>query len=41
MIPAKIINQGTNMYESISASFIGVKRSFILAYSIAANAASN
>ena len=41
MIPAKVINQGTDIYESINALFLGVERSFILAYSIAANSASN
>ena len=37
----KIINQGTNIYELLSASFQGVKRLYILAYAIAANAANN
>ena len=38
-IPAKVINQGINIYELLSASFQGVKRLFVLAYAIAANAA--
>ena len=36
-IPAKVINQGTNIYELLIASFRGVKRLFVLA--IAENAA--
>ena len=40
-IPAKVINQGTNICELLSASFQGVKRLFVLAYTIAANAARN
>ena len=40
-VPAKVINQGTNIYELLSASFQGVKRLFVLAYAIAANAANN
>ena len=40
-IPAKLINQGTNTYELLSASFQCVKRLFVLAYAIAANAANN
>ena len=39
-IPAKVINQATNIYELFSASFQGVKRLFVLAF-IAANAANN
>ena len=35
-VPAKVINQGTNIYELLSASFQGVKRLFVLAYFIAA-----
>ena len=35
---SKIINQGTNIYELLNASFQGVKRLYILAYAIAANA---
>ena len=31
-IPAKVINNGTNIYELLSASFQGVKRLFALAY---------
>ena len=34
-------NQGTNIYELLSASFQGVKRLFVLTYVIAANAANN
>ena len=40
-IPAKVINQGTNIYESLSAPFQGVKRLFVLAYTVAADAADN
>ena len=40
-IPAKVINQGTIIYELLSASFRGVKRLFVLAYAIIANAADN
>ena len=40
-IPSKVINQGTNIYELLSASFQGVKRLLVLAYAIAANAANN
>ena len=40
-IPAKVINQGTNICELLIASFQGVKRLFVLAYTIAANAARN
>ena len=40
-IPAKGTNQGTNIYESLSASFQGVKRLFVLAYAISANAFNN
>ena len=31
IIPAKVLNQGTNIYELLSASFQGVKRLFVLA----------
>ena len=31
IIPAKVLNQGTNIYELLSASFQGVKRLFALA----------
>ena len=31
-IPAKVINNKTNIYELLSASFQGVKRLFVLAY---------
>ena len=34
--PAKVIEQGKNIYKLLSASFQGVKRSFVLAYFIAA-----
>ena len=34
--PAKVIEQGKNIYELLSASFQGVKRLFVLAYTIAA-----
>ena len=34
-IPAKVIDQGTNIYELLKASFQGVKRLFALAYTIA------
>ena len=37
--PAKVIEQGKNIYELLNASFQGVKRLFVLAYSIAAPAA--
>ena len=37
----KVINKGTNIYELLSASLQGVKRLFVLAYLIAANAANN
>ena len=40
-IPAKVLNQGTNIYELLSASFQGVKRLFVLAYTIAAGVANN
>ena len=40
-IPAKVINQGTIIYELLNASFQGVRRLFVLAYIIAANAANN
>ena len=33
--PAKVIEQGKNLYELLNASFQGVKRLFVLAYSIA------
>ena len=38
-IPAKVINQGTNIYELLSALFQEVKRLFVLAYAISTNAA--
>ena len=34
--PAKVIEQGKNLYELFNASFQGVKRLFVLAYTIAA-----
>ena len=40
-IPAKVLNQETNIYESLSASFQGVKRLFVLAYTIAGGVANN
>ena len=40
-IPAKVVNQGTNIYELLSTSFQGVKRLFALACAIAADAANN
>ena len=39
--PSKVIEQGKNLYELLNASFQGVKRLFVLAYSIAAPAAGN
>ena len=33
--PAKVIEKGKNLYELLNASFQGVKRLFVLAYSIA------
>ena len=41
IFPAKVINQGTDIYELLSASFQGVKRLFLFLYAIAANAANN
>ena len=35
-IPAKVLNQGTNIYELLSVSFQGVKGLFVLDYFIAA-----
>ena len=40
-IPSEIINQGTKIFELLSASFQCVKRLYFLAYFIAANAANN
>ena len=37
--PAKVIEQGKNIYELLNASFQGVKRLFVLAYFIAVPAA--
>ena len=31
-IPAKVVNDDTNIYELLSASFQGVRRLFVLAY---------
>ena len=39
--PAKVIEQGKNLYELLNASIQGVKRSFVLAYSIAASPDNN
>ena len=39
--PSKVIEQGKNLYELLNASFQGVKRLFVLAYSIAAPAAAD
>ena len=36
--PAKVIEQGKNLYELLNASFQGVRRLFVLAYAIAAGA---
>ena len=40
-IPAKVINKGTNIYELLSARLQGVRRLFVLAYVINANAVNN
>ena len=40
-IPAKVLNQWTNIYELLSESFQGVKRLFVLTYNIDARAANN
>ena len=39
--PAKVINKRNNIYELLSASFQSVKRLFVLAYFILADAANN
>ena len=39
--PAKVIEQGKNLYELLNASFQGVRRLFVLAYFIAAGAAND
>ena len=39
--PAKVIEQGKNIYELLNASFQGVKRLFVLAYFIAAPVGDN
>ena len=36
--PAKVIEQGKNLYELLNASFQGVRRLFVLAYVVAAGA---
>ena len=38
---AKLIHQGTYLYELLSPSLQGVRRLFVLAYITAANAANN
>ena len=38
---AKVINQGSNIYELLTASFQVVERLFVLAYAIAAGTANN
>ena len=35
--PAKVVEQGKNIYELLNVSFQGVKRLFVLAYAIDAN----
>ena len=40
-VSTKVINQVANLFKLLSASFQGVKRLFVLAYGIAANAANN
>ena len=40
-IPAKVIDQESNINELLSVSFEGVKRLFVLAYTITAGAANN
>ena len=40
-IPARVLNQGTNIYELFIASFQGVKRLFVLACFVAADYANN
>ena len=35
--PAKVIEQGKNIYELLNASFQGVRRLFVFAYAIAAS----
>ena len=39
--PAKVIEQGKNLYKLLNASFQGVKRLFVLAYFIAAPVGDN
>ena len=38
---AKVVTEGANIYELLSASFEGVKRLLVFAYVISANAANN
>ena len=40
-VPAKVINQRSNIHELLSASFQDAKRLLFLSYAIAANAANN
>ena len=40
-ISAKVVSKGTNIYEILITSFQGVKRLFVLAYVIVADAANN
>ena len=40
-IPAAVINQGSNIYGLLSASFQGVQRLFVVVYAIASDAANN
>ena len=39
--PAKVIEKGKNLYKLLNASFQGVRRLFVLAYVVAAGAASD
>ena len=39
--PAKVIEKGKNLYELLNASFQGVRRLFVLAYFVAADAAND
>ena len=39
--PAKVIEKGKNLYKLLNASFQGVRRSFVLAYVVAAGAAND
>ena len=40
-IPAKVLNQGTNIYELLNASFRGAKMLFVFVYFIATNDVNN